>query len=868
MEQTGKDVIAPRSRELFNNGWRFHKGDPDGVDHGLDYQVVKKWLLPSSAGFLPAAMNPPAKPDGNPVDELAFADPCFDDNSWRSLNLPHDWGIEGPFNQDFPGETGKLPWWGIAWYRKRFTVAQDYSDQCLYLEFDGAMSYAMVWLNGQFVGGWPYGYTTFRLDLSAHIKWGAENVVAVRLHNPEDSSRWYPGGGLYRNVWLVKCANVAVAQWGTFVATPIVSAAAATIDVQTVLDNHTSNVAPVDVITDLYEWTETGAGRAVAASDLRRVKIPAASQAFVSHSMQIVQPRVWGLQHPNRYLAVTRVERKGQVIDRYETLFGIRTIAFTADQGFFLNGESVKIHGVCMHHDLGALGAALHVRALERQIEILQEMGCNAIRTSHNPPAPELLDLCDRMGMMILDEAFDCWRKGKKPNDYNLLFPDWHEQDLRALIRRDRNHPCVIMWSIGNEVPDQWQPEGWKLAARLAGIVREEDRTRCVTAGFNNSHSGYNGFQTAVDVVGFNYKPEEYGMFHRCNPHIPVLGSETSSCVSSRSEYFFPVSEDKAEGRADFQVSSYDLYAPPWAFPPDVEFRGLDEHPFAAGEFVWTGFDYLGEPTPYNQDTTCLLNFSNATAAAKMKNELERLGRLPVPSRSSYFGIIDLAGFKKDRFFIYQSRWRPDLPMVHILPHWNWPDRIGQITPVHVYTSGDEVELLLNGKPLGRKRKGKLAYRLRWDDVIYEPGVLKAVAFKNGREWASSCVGTTGEPAGLVLQPDKSRITADGCDLSFVTAAVVDIHGVMVPTCHAMVKFEISGAGVIAGVDNGDPTSHCSFQATDRRAYHGLLMAIIRSKIGQAGPIQVHATSAGLASASITISAELKMGTYVFNYRS
>jgi beta-galactosidase len=460
------------------------------------------------------------------------------------------------------------------------------------------------------------------------------------------------------------------------------------------------------------------------------------------------------------------------------------------------------------------------------------------------------------MGLLVMDEAFDCWRKGKKSNDYNLLFPDWHEQDLRALIRRDRNHPSVMMWSIGNEVPDQWQPEGWKLAAHLAGIVREEDRSRCVTAGFNNSNSGYNGFQTAVDVVGFNYKPEEYGLFHRCNPHIPVLGSETSSCVSSRGEYFFPVSEDKTQGRADFQVSSYDLYAPPWAFPPDVEFRGLDEHPFAAGEFVWTGFDYLGEPTPYNQDTTNLLNFSRPDEAVQMKKELDELGRIPVPSRSSYFGIVDLAGFKKDRFFLYQSRWRPDHPMVHILPHWNWPDRIGQVTPVHVYTSGDEAELYLNGKSLGRKRKEMLHYRLRWDDVIYEPGELRAVAFKSGREWASCRVCTTGEEARLNLQPDRQRILADGRDLCFVTVSVVDAHGVTVPTGNANVKFGISGPGVIAGVDNGDATSHRSFQAAEQRAYHGLLLVIIRSKAGQAGSIRLQAVADGLTSGSTILYAE------------
>jgi beta-galactosidase len=850
-----KTMASPRSRVLFNDSWRFCKGDPNGVEQHLDYARLKDWLLPTSAGFLPATTNKPVRPNESHDAGAVFADPFYDDSNWRSLDLPHDWGIEGPFKQEYPGETGKLPWWGVGWYRKHFSVMQDYPNQRIYLEIDGAMSYAMVWLNGRLVGGWPYGYTSFRIELTPYIHWGEENVVAIRLHNPEESSRWYPGGGLYRNVWLVKTAAVAVVHWGSFVTTPMVTATFATVDVQIVLENHLHSVAPVDIVTELFELTEIGATSttAVAVSDVRRVKIPADSQAFISHSMQIEHPRLWNLQHPHRYKAIVRVERKGEVLDLYETVFGIRTIAFTPDQGFFLNGELVKIQGVCMHHDLGALGTALHMRALERQIEILQEMGCNAIRTSHNPPAPELLDLCDRMGVLVMDEAFDCWRKGKKPNDYNLLFPDWHEQDLRALIRRDRNHPCVILWSIGNEVPDQWQPAGWKLAAHLAAIVREEDRTRSVTAGFNNSHSGYNGFQTAVDVVGFNYKPDEYEMFHRSSPHIPVLGSETSSCVSSRGEYFFPVSEDKARGRADFQVSSYDLYAPPWAFPPDVEFRGLDEHPYAAGEFVWTGFDYLGEPTPYNQDTTTLLNFSNANEAAQMKKELESLGRIPIPSRSSYFGIVDLAGFKKDRFYLYQSRWRPDHPMVHILPHWNWPERMGQVTPVHVYTSGDEVELYLNGTPLGRMSKEKWHYRLQWDDVRYEPGELLAIAFKNGKEWARCQVCTSGEPARLTLMPDRSTILADGRDLSFVTLALVDKNGAVVPTSSPLIQFMLSGPGDIVAVDNGDATSHCSFQATERKAYNSLALVIIRSRTGQMGSLQLEAHAKGLEPASCII---------------
>ena len=482
-------------------------------------------------------------------------------------------------------------------------------------------------------------------------------------------------------------------------------------------------------------------------------------------------------------------------------------------------------------------------------------MGCNAIRTSHNPPAPELLELCDRRGLVVMDEAFDCWVKGKKQNDYHLLFPDWHEKDLRALIRRDRNHPCVILWSIGNEISEQGSPAGHKVAAELAAIVRSEDPTRPVTAGCNNVQAGYNGFQKQVDVFGYNYKPGEYGKVRQANPSLPLLGSETSSCVSSRGEYFFPVSEDKSQGRADFQVSSYDLYAPPWAMPPDREFRGLDEFPFVAGEFVWTGFDYLGEPTPYNSDSSNLLNFTDPAEKTRMEGELKELGKIHVPSRSSYFGIIDLAGFKKDRFYIYQARWRPELRMAHILPHWNWPDRVGQITPVHVYTSGDEAELFLNGKSLGRKSKARYDYRLRWDDVAYQPGELKVVAYKQGKRWASDSVETTGPAAKLKLQPDRSAIQADGQDLSFVTVTIADQAGRLVPRARNRVAFELTGPGEIVAVDNGDATSFEPFQAQERAAYNGLCLVIIRST-NEPGTMTLKARSPGLPSAEVKLEAK------------
>jgi beta-galactosidase len=789
---------------------------------------------------------------------VAFAQPDFDDRAWRALDLPHDWGIEGPFQQELAGDTGKLPWFGVAWYRKTFAVPASDAGRQIALEIDGAMSYALVWCNGRFVGGWPYGYTSWQVDLTPHLNPGAENVIASRVDNPRLSSRWYPGGGLYRNVWLTKTAPVAVARWGVFVTTPSVSADAALVDVAVTVANATSARADVTVGVKLFAADAHGraVGEPVATSEPRALRLQAGRPAQLSHTLTVAQPRRWSLRDRHRYVAETTVLQGGRVIDRVVTPFGLRTIAHTVSDGFLLNGERVPLNGVCNHHDLGALGAAVNERALERQLEILQAMGGNAIRTSHNPPAPELLELCDRMGFLVMDESFDCWRLGKTPDDYSRVFDDWHEKDLRALVRRDRNHPSVIQWSIGNEVREQFEPDGWQLAARLAGIVREEDRTRPVASGFNAIASGYNGFQHAVDIVGYNYKPAEYAKLRATHPHLVQQGAETASTISSRGEYFFPVSDDKAAGRADFQMSSYDLYAPPWAWAPDVEWQALDENPFVLGEFVWTGFDYLGEPTPYNSDVTNLLNFSDAAGRAKMQQELDALGKIRVPSRSSYFGIIDLAGFPKDRYYLYQARWRPELPMAHLLPHWNWPERVGQVTPVHVYSSGDEVELFLNGQSLGRKKRGPLEYRFRWDDVVYQPGEVRAVAYKNGKRWAETVQRTTGPAAKLLAVPDRPTLRADGRDLSFVTITVADQDGLLVPRSKNPITFSLSGPATLAAVDNGDATSFEPFQANERRAFNGLALVIVRTKPGERGAITVRAESPGLAPVEVVLRAE------------
>ena len=884
ISQLGAQTPASREKLSFNAGWRFQKEDLNSAGDALSYfknPAVKAAVIASAsdAGLAPAQRD---LGKDHPFVQVVCAD-----ESWRQLTLPHDWGIEGPFDQKLAGETGKLPWAGIGWYRKTFSLSAADAGRQISLEIDGAMAYAMVWCNGQFVGGWPYGYSSFRLDLTPYLNPGADNVLAVRLDNPDTSSRWYPGGGIYRNVWLVKTAPVHVAHWGTYVTTPEVSASAAKVNIQVTLENQSTAPATVTVATAAFLCEANGRPSATPSFSFKPMEqvIAPGKTAALAASAVVENPKLWTLATPSLYTAVTTVTQNGKVVDRYESVFGIRSIQYTADQGFLLNGQRVQFQGVCNHHDLGALGTAFNVRAAERQLEIMKEMGVNALRTSHNMPAPELLDLCDRMGILVMDESFDCWKKGKKGADYNKLWDDWHEKDLRAEYRRDRNHPSVVMWSIGNEVVELRDKEqGPAIAASLTAIAHQEDPTRPTVLGSNNGDASYNGVQKGVDVMGQNYESGGYGRFKKENPTIPLVGSETSSCVSSRGEYFFqtpemhaavaeaaakkavekgkpapaaklfsPVSEEKSEGKSDFQVSSYDLYAPGWACPPDNEFKGQETSPHVIGEFVWTGFDYLGEPTPYNGDATNLLNFHDAAAKAEMERQLKELGKIQVPSRSSYFGIVDLAGFKKDRFYIYQAHWRPDFPMAHILPHWNWPERVGLVTPVHVYTSGDEAELFLNGKSLGRQKKAQYEYRLRWNDVVYAPGELKVVAYKNGKEWAQEIVKTTGPAAKITLSADRPKIQADGCDLSFITVTVADKDGLLVPRSKNSIEFEVSGPGEIVAVDNGDATSFEPFQASRRKAYNGLALVIVRAKKGETGTFRVSAKSEGLAGATTSI---------------
>ena len=846
---------SPRERILFDDNWRFQKDDPAGAVGKLPYSVTKAWMLPTGNSFVSDPAARASRPDGNPAGGVSYAQPDFDDSGWRRIDLPHDWGIEGPFLPKAGNETGDRHYWGVGWYRKHFNISSADVGKQFFLDVDGAMSYATVWVNGQCAGGWPYGYASFQVDLTPYVKVGKENVLAIRLDNPSDSSRWYPGAGIYRHVRLVKTAPVHGSHWGVFVTTPEVSPNEATVDIKASVDNALDSPAQAQVQTAIYALDANGVKETPAVGYLnwKPSTVPAGGNASTDGQLRLVNPRLWNLDHPNLYAAVTSVRVGDVIVDRQETIFGIRTIKFDANNGFFLNGEHVPIHGVCMHSDLGALGTALNARALQRQVEILKEMGCNAIRTSHNPPSPELIDLCNRMGVLVMAESFDCWEIGKKSHDYHLLFDDWSEKDLRALVRHYRNDPCVILWSIGNEIVEQGYPQGPKLAKRLTAIVHEEDPTRFTAIACSNYAGGFNGFQHGVDVFAYNYKPWGYAKWHTTpdNENIPFVGTETSSTVSSRGEYFFPIEKSTQ----DFQVTSYDNWRPGWATLPDEEFKNQEQNPFVAGEFVWTGFDYLGEPTPFNSDESILLNTTNPEEKAKLQEQIQQLGKFTIPSRSSYFGIMDLAGFKKDRFYLYQAHWRPDFPMAHLLPHWNWPDRVGQVTPVYLYTSGDEAELFLNGQSLGRKVEGPVEYRLHWD-VPYQPGSLEAVAYKNGKEWARDKVKTTGPVAQILLQPDRQTLKADGQDLSYVTVRVSDNDGLIVPRADNLVHFSITGPADIIAVDNGDPTDLASFQDLERKAFNGLLMVVIRTHKNSPGAITLQAESDALSPGQVSLSSK------------
>jgi len=774
-------------------------------------------------------------------------DPDFDDSSWRSLRVPHDWAIEGPFDPNLNPHTGALPISGTGWYRKTFLLPEKSRGRYFTVVFDGAMSNAKVWLNGHLLGERPYGYSSFALDLTRFLNFGSQpNVLAVRLAPEEHSSRWYPGAGIYRNVWLDVTAPLHVSEWGTYVTTPTVSEEQGTVSIEAEIRNELNQEQTVV----LHHAVLDNAGRMVAEATTGATPISASVSRSISASLKIAKPHRWDIDDPHLYTLVTEVLDDGRVMDRYTTEFGIRTIAFDHERGFLLNGKPRKLHGVCMHHDLGALGTAVNRRATERQLQILKAAGVNAVRTSHNPPSPEMLQICDRLGIVVMDEAFDMWRIPKVPNGYSKYYDVWSERDVRDFVRRDRNHPSVILWSIGNEIPEQKKPDGWKEADRLVTFFHEEDPTRPTTSGFNEwPEAIQNHMAEHVDVPGFNYKPMHYEEIMKDHPGWVIYGSETASCVSSRGVYQFPI--EKYEKDPSRQLTSYDVIAPPWAYCPDIEFQYQDKLPNVLGEFVWTGFDYIGEPTPY---------FGEGA-----NNDHDW------PARSSYFGMVDLAGFPKDRYYLYQSEWTKN-PMVHVLPHWNWEGHEGKNIPVMAYTNADEVELFLNGKSLGRKKRFSepvdipvgpnvsrelnfwSKYRLEWQ-VPYAPGTLKAVAYSEGKQVAADEVRTAGVPAKIVLLPDRALIHADAEDLAFVTARIEDKDGNLCPMADNLVHFSVSGAGTIRAVDNGNAATVESFEADHRRAFSGLALLIVQSQ-ARSGNVDIAATSDGLASAKVEIRSE------------
>ena len=869
-----------RSRTSLNTDWHFHRflTNPDNITYDLrpdhanstTIQPLKPWILPYANPFLPdPATHHSAPTNTSPPAVPAYALPSYNpprSEDWSAVTLPHDWAIAGPFyvgdNVPIGGGMGRLPSQGVGWYRRTLDISAPKKGERLFLEFDGAMSYALVWVNGVLVGGWPYGYNSFRVEVTDHVKGNGRDVVAVRVDNPVSSSRWYPGGGLYRSVWLTRVGSVAVRQWGTQVVTRSVGEKGAVVGVMVGVENVSGGKVEVGVETGLYVLNgETGAvGKKVADVERGTVVLAAGASGEVNGSAVVQNPRLWGpwtSQTPNLYVAVSKVYVDGEVVDTYSTEFGIRSLVYDGDKGLFVNDERVRIQGVNQHHDLGALGAAFNYRAAQRQLETLRDLGANAIRMSHNPPDPQLLQLTDRMGFLVIDEIFDCWELQKNPNDFHLIFPDWSEADLRSFIRRDRNHPSVIAWSVGNEVGEQYtDTAGAAIGHRLRTIALSEDPTRPITASMNYAKPTM-PFPAQLDLISLNYQgegirdapayanltgtttPPLYPAFHAAFPQKLIFSSETAAALSSRGTYLFPVTNETSAPVLDppaiagggdplkAYVSAYELYTAPFGSSADKVFSSQDAaYPYVAGEFVWSGWDYLGEPTPYYS------------------------------ARSAYFGIIDLAGFRKDRFYLYQARWREEVKMVHVLPHWSFgAEREGQTTPVHAFTNGDEAELWVNGVSQGRKTKvaGTTNFRFRWDDVVYKPGTIKVVAYKGGKEWAREEVKTVGAAAGLRLTADRGTFKGDGQDLSFVTVEVVDKDGNVVPTAVDKVAFEVEGPGEIAVTDNGDPTDMTSFVSKERKVFNGLGLVIVRGNPGATGKLTLKATGAGLKAAQITL---------------
>ncbi|MDQ2862268.1 MAG: DUF4982 domain-containing protein, partial [Bacteroidota bacterium] len=736
------------------------------------------------------------------------------DDNWRSLNLPHDWSIEFPFDSTSPtGVGGGALRGGLAWYRKTFALPESDKGKMIEIAFDGVYRNSEVWLNGHSLGMRPSGYISFEYDLTPYLNYGNKNnVIAVKVDNlKQPNSRWYSGSGIYRNVWLVKTNKIHVAHWGTYVTTPKVNNEAATVVITTNISNENTSVKAIVLNTKIMDAN----GKMITSSSEKLNAGNDKNGNSAKQTFAVTKPKLWSVDVPYLYKAVSQIIINGKVADEYITVFGIRYFNFDIDKGFSLNGKSLKILGVCDHHDLGALGTAVNTRALERQLTMLKAMGCNGIRTSHNPPAPELLDLADKMGFIVMDEAFDMWAKEKTRYDYHLDWKEWHRRDLEDQIMLDRNHPSVIIWSVGNEIPEQGgNPEKGDTSGRVIGrelvnIVKSLDTTREIVTANNdvNSHNNI-VLSGAFDLVGVNYDHQQWEKFHDIFPGKKMIVTESTSALETRGYYDllpfdsirrWPERWDKpfTNPNGGYNVSAYDNVSAPWGSTHEESIKALLKSDLVSGMFIWTGFDYIGEPTPYNW-----------------------------PARSSYFGIIDLAGFPKDVYYLYQSIFTKK-PVLHIYPHWNW--KAGDtVDVVGYYNNADEVELFLNGKSLGVRKKSGDDLHVVWR-VPFVPGTLKAVSKKDGKIVLTREVKTAGTPARLIVSADRKIINADGKDLSYITVTVVDKNGITIPNADNLIQFKISGAGFIAGVDNGSETSHESFKSNQHTAMNGLALAILQS---------------------------------------
>ncbi len=798
--------LNPRTVEDFNFDWKFTLGDSPEFATGQD-----------AASPLWAASD-------------------FDDSAWRDLRLPHDWSVEGQFSKDNPStpEGGALPG-GIGWYRKSFYIpAEQFEDgvpaQMLWVEFDGVFMNSTVYINGHALSTRPYGYSSFSYDLTPYIVPG-ENTIAVRCDNADQpNSRWYAGCGIYRDVRLVSKDYTHVAYNGSYVTTPEVGDKSK-VDVELTIESPASATLVVE------NFILDAKGRKVASVKENAV-VNAGSNVYTT-SLTLPNTHLWDIDDPYLYTLRSQVYADGKLVDSYDTSFGVRTLAWDVDTGFYLNGRNVKMLGVCLHHDQGCLGTAVHTRALERQLQLLRTMGVNAIRTSHNPPAPQLLDLCDRMGFLVMDEAMDMWRKRKTRYDYARFFDEWHVQDVQDFVRRDRNHPSIVMWSVGNEIleqsdtrddilenlsaeeangllnfihslsvndPDENNPNVL-LTRHMANLVRELDDTRAVTAGCNGVWPGNNLLRSgALDVYGFNYHPHLYDSCRVWFPDKPLLGSETASALNSRGIYYQPSTKYQklpgndwtADQPESHQCTAYDVCSAPWANTAEEAWIAVRDRDFIAGTFLWTGFDYLGEPTPYSW-----------------------------PSRSSYFGVFDLAGFPKDSYWLYKSEWT-DETVLHVFPHWNWNP--GDTVDIWAYyNNADEVELFVNGTSMGKSAKTADKLHAEWLSVAYEPGEIEVVSYKDGKEVARDSRRTSGPAAGLRLTPDRETISADGYDLCYVTIEAIDEYGRPVPTADNMLHFEVVGEGELVGVDNGNAADIMSLKGHDKALFSGKALAVIRS---------------------------------------